>query len=269
MFNTTQENNGLHITYKGRGDLVENIARLDPFYWLAQTAILGTPKGIWSSPNEQMADELRDMYKDVEFKGQYEVLLGGNSLATQLRRLVSPDRRMNIFSRLTYGLATTMVSWATSKISRADHYNPFTETAIVYTPSKAVAAHEIGHAEFFDKQVFPSISSYLYTLPIIRSNDEWKASRNAMSHFTEEKDIKQANRLLSSAFATYYISDILTLVGAGSALLLPTPINIPLTTTLLVSAAIGGRVHATLSDLFRGKKNIFNKRQIEEAQLAA
>lgn len=268
MFTTPDnQNNGLHITYKG-SDIIENLARFQPAHWLAQTVLLGTPRGIWSGPNEKMVGELNEMYKDVEFKGQYEVLLGGNSLGTQLSRLFSSDRRMNIFSRLVMGLPATVVGWATSKLNRSDHYNPFTETAVVYNPNIAVATHEIGHAEFFDKQKSPFISSLLYSLPIIRSNDEWKASRNAMSHFTEEKDIKKANRILSGAFGTYYASDLLQVIGTA-AFLLPIPLTKEIATAAIIGGAIGGRVHATISDLFRGEKNIFNKRQLEQAQLTA
>jgi len=249
----------LKITHK-RADILETLARLNPTFWLMQ-ALIGTPQGIYKGPTKEMAAKLEDMYKDYQWKGNYEVLIGGNSLFKQMARLLSPKRKMNVFARLYPGIPSTIAGWGYSKLLRADHYNPFTETAVAYNPEVAIAAHEIGHAQFFDEKESPLLHTFAYGLPIVRSNYEWHASRNAMKHIQGEEERSKANDILSTAFGTYYGSDVFTVAAVGSAALglasIATPFPLPIAFAPILGA-LGGRVAASVNRLL-GRKgdNVF------------
>src|SRR3990167_3344390 len=73
---------------------------------------------------------------------------------------------------------------------RIDYYNPATETVTTYNPNLAVAYHEIGHAEYFDRSNFPGIQALAGIFPVMRSYQEWAASNNAMKHLNPEERVK-------------------------------------------------------------------------------
>lgn len=218
---------GLHIRHS-KGDIVENtVGRIGG---VESDIMLWTPGSIVKNPGKETVEYLKDKYKDVPWKGNVEVYLGHSPLFRQLKRLFQKDRRTNLFARFWFGIPQTIGGWIAGKLARTDMYNPWTETVQVYNAHKAVAMHEVGHAEDFDQARHPTLKAIARSLPTIFAYpiaiiQEWNASRNAMKHLQPDER-QNAAKVLTPAFGTY--------LGAN----LPILNWIPL---------IAGHIHARLS----------------------
>lgn len=245
-----QERRGsLTITHK-RGDIIENtVGRVGA---LTTNLLLWTPESILQNISEEQADVLRDRYKNVNWKGDVKVYLGHNPLFDQLKRLYFEPgkRRTSFFARITAGLPTTVVAWVQSKFFRSDYYNPFTETVTTYNKNLAVASHEIGHAEYFDRSNFPGIQALAGAFPVFRSYQEWAASHNAMKYLNPEERIK-ARKVLEPAWGTYAGADAAYMTAA----LVPEsiPYLLPVAPFAPIIGALVGHVHSRLPE----SRNIF------------
>lgn len=117
--------------------------------------------------------------KDID---HLTIRVNQNAPLTDLCRLFTDPRltaRNNIISRSTLGVLDVLKSGIESKLWRCDYYNPFTQTAVVYSNVEGVGAHEIGHK--IDFQRFPN--DWVYALcrpfPPVMLYQEWRASQNA------------------------------------------------------------------------------------------
>lgn len=242
----TEKQGGISFVHK-KGDLVERT--LGRYGALEGNILLWTPGSILGSiPPERVAD-LQERYKDVAWRGNVEVYLNHAPLFKQLKRLFESERRTNFFARSTVGLASVLLNWLPVKLARIDHYNPFTETAVVYNKNPAAAMHEIGHAEDFDQSEHPTLRAFSYALPFVRSKLEWNASRNAMKHMNPQEQ-EQARKVLEPALGTYIGVDIVQ----TAAMLFP-PLS-PITALgTLVGSLAAGHIHSRLP----GSHNLFTE----------
>lgn len=248
-----EEEKGRLTVIQKPSDIIENtIGRIGA---LETNIALLTPTAIWKSIPKERIEELQNRYKDIQWNGKVEVYLSHSPLFKQLARLFQKGRRVNLFARIAVGIPYTTLAWLSSKLSRADYYNPFTETVTTYHPNRAVGMHEIGHAEDFDKSKYPFLRFLRFaTLPLVRSKIEWNASRNAMKYLQPEEK-EEARRILEPAWGTYLAFDT-----AAIASLFYTPFR-PLLAIAPIIGLIAGHIHARLP----GSHNIFfNDKPIEE-----
>jgi hypothetical protein len=161
-----------------------------PLQPLSQTVgrVLGAPTGIisgvpskvfrrWSKDDrverfEDMAELYEDLY-GMEDRGH--LALGKNPFFKQLGRIWSRDD-LSLFNRLmgTVGLPATKL---VTDIIRMDHYNPTSDTAVVYDPVDAIGAHEMGHMTDAARRGLSRLGMmYGYRYPFVPLPFEYKAS---------------------------------------------------------------------------------------------
>jgi len=125
-----------------------------------------------------------------------------------LKALVT-NRYMAWPYRLVLGLPTTLLSDVLLPgrlLPLGDYYNPFTNTAHLYSDDPAILMHEAGHA--YDFATFPHRGTYalLRFVPFVDLYQEWRASDEAMRYILESEDRDaeyHAYRTLWPAFGTY------------------------------------------------------------------
>lgn len=225
-----------------RGDPIENtFGRVNSIFG---NLLLGTPEAVLQSPSKKLGEELKEKLKGTKTKGQIEVFMGHSPFFREMKRLFSKERRTNFFLRMGLGIPNTVVgSLMRGKFTRADHYNPFTESVHVYHPSKAIALHEIGHALDYDKAKLPGLKAVARILPPFTLKQEWQASRNAMKYL-DKKDQQEASKILEPAFGTY--------AGSFAGALLGKLTSLPLATAAFFGSVLLGHLHSKTSE-----KNIF------------
>lgn len=95
------------------------------------------------------------------------------------------------------------------RIIGGDHFNPFTQTAHIYSDVPAVALHELAHAKDFARRDYPGTYALAYLfVPLWH---ETIATRDVFSHLYEREDraaIAEANRILYPAYGTYVGSSL-------------------------------------------------------------
>lgn len=184
-----------------------------------------TLRNIFQNPPKELAGAFRDRWKDVPWKGDVLVRVGHTSVMGDIQRLLASYDEIKgkpIFStthdvidrvaRILY-VPLQVMKTVTAKISRKDHYDPITNTAIVFHPNLAVGMHEIGHAQFLDEKKKKEPWVVFHPNPIIRSFMEWKASAKAMKRFANDEERRSALKVLEPAFATSLVPDVLGLSG--------------------------------------------------------
>ena len=115
--------------------------------------------------------------------------------------------RVFIGLRLTIGL----LSWLAyclniGRLFGGDHYNPFSDSVNMYSNSKSIALHELGHVLDFRRRTFPGLYALVRMLPIVSLYQEYLASLYAVLYLREVGDVDEemrAYRLLAPAYSTY------------------------------------------------------------------
>ncbi len=177
---------------------------------------LGTFRNVFqNTPKEEIKEAITEGFKDAPFKNEIAVRLGHSSLFGELKRLYDPHikGRPNIVLRTLFGIPSVFGAWLMGKIMRSDLYNPFTKTATVFHPNKAVALHETGHALDFDRRYSGAYTmldelSGLFVLP-----KEWRASHYAMKALSTPEERQKASKVLEPAFGSYIGGPIGIAVG--------------------------------------------------------
>lgn len=180
-----------------------------------------TFNSIFKNPSEDLVNNLYERWKDVPWKGDVLVRVGHSSIRGDIERLFLLNRdwikgRGTTFKMLWAGVARTaflplaLIPTVMGKVLRADHYNPYTQTVNVFHPRQALGMHEIGHAQFFDERHPLKGASYLLgrIVPFVPSFTEWKATANAMKRFKNDKERRDAMKILEGAWGTYFLSDV-------------------------------------------------------------
>ena len=113
--------------------------------------------------------------------------------------------RNPFLARATIGVLDVVKSGIESKLYRGDYYNPFTQTAVVYSNLESIGAHELGHRQDFGR--FGTDWIYALSRPFfpVMLYQEWKASQNAKG-IMSEADQWQFDRYLMPGFLTYLIA---------------------------------------------------------------
>ncbi|MBD3362268.1 hypothetical protein GF362_00955 [Candidatus Dojkabacteria bacterium] len=228
---TNSQESKIKFTYDKSGLIDGTIGRIGQ---LLTHLKLGTLDNMLEDFPEENIPKLEERYKDLELEGNIEVYLNHSPLFKNLKRLFEKGRRNNLFARVLFGIPYTIGQWLGGQITRADSYNPYTETAQVYHPNETVAMHEIGHAEDFDASEHPTIRSLIYSIPFIRSKLEWNASKYAMEHMTEDER-KQNSKILEPALGTYLAFDTAE-TAVNAALLAGATISSPAISLILNAA---------------------------------
>src|SRR3989344_5002083 len=93
------------FNFKKKGDILARTVGRAGALWANLN--LWTPLAGFKDPTEKDVEYLKEMYKDVQWKGNIEVNVNHSPLFGQLKRLFSDERRTNFFVRATAGLSST------------------------------------------------------------------------------------------------------------------------------------------------------------------
>jgi len=144
-----------------------------------------------------------------------------------------------------------------------DFYNPYTNSANIFSDHPAIALHELGHALDFERRRHRGLYSLLQVIPFVALYQEFIASRYAVSflrHRCYHADELAAYKVLYPAYSTY-------LLGAISDIF-PSPILGILYLPIILTAHVVGRLHAfARSRQLGGVKTIAKEQQPEESKL--
>ncbi|MBI4080649.1 MAG: hypothetical protein HY430_02650 [Candidatus Levybacteria bacterium] len=173
---------GLRIIHQKGSSFERSVGRVGsvPFN------LLSPSEALKSYPEEKIRT-VTEIFQETPWRGQIDVYLNHAPFRSQVKRLFAKERRTNIVARATVGIPATGVIWSVGKLFRKNMYNPYTETVMNYRSKPWVVAHEIGHAMDYDQAKHPTLKALLAPLPIARSMNEWRASRNAISLFKPEQ----------------------------------------------------------------------------------
>ena len=124
-----------------------------------------------------------------------------------LKRLAK-NRKVAWPYRLLIGLPVTLIFdvLLPGRLFGGDHYNPFTDTVLLYSDLPAVALHEAGHSHDFNKRRFKGTYALLRLLPPVTLFQEYKASKEAVTHLAavgKDRERCSAHELLQPAFGSY------------------------------------------------------------------
>lgn len=172
--------------------------------------ILSPSEAFKNYPEEKIHD-VTELLQDVPWNGQVDIYLNHAPLKDQVKRLFDNDRRTNILARATVGIPATGIIWSAGKLFRRNTYNPFTETIQNYRSKPWAVAHEIGHAMDYDQAKHPTLKALLAPLPIARSMNEWRASKNVIKLFKPDQ-MKHVRRSYETMLGRHVGSDIFYLL---------------------------------------------------------
>lgn len=191
---------------------------------------LWTLDAAFQNPPKELSTQLFERYKDVPWKGDVMVRVGHTSILGDLQRLWASYDKVkgkSVFStthwmidRLARVLYTPIqvLRSAMAKIDRLDYYDSITNTAVVYHPNLAFGMHELGHAKFWDESKHKEAWTIFYPTTFVRSYAEWKASAHAMKQFKTDTERRKALKVLEPAWSSYFITDMISLVGGSVAI---------------------------------------------------
>lgn len=137
------------------------------------------------------------------------VRINHNAVFADCARLFNDPQvtsRNGLAARILVGLPSTFFGELFAEIRRGDYYNPMTQTAVLYSNVRAVAAHELGHAQDFhrfDRDWWYAASR---AAPPVMLYQEWRASANARDDMLAPADQWQFQRYLLPAFFTYLLA---------------------------------------------------------------
>jgi hypothetical protein len=142
---------------------------------------------------------------DSKLNGAY-VRVNHNEVFQDVRRLFKDPKvvtRNNLAARVLVGLPSTLLGEMFAELRRGDYYNPMTQTVVLYSDVRGVAAHELGHHKDFQR--FPSDwwHSAARALPPVMIYQEYQASARAKDSILSSADRWQYYRYLLPAFLTY------------------------------------------------------------------
>lgn len=185
--------------------------------------LLGTWSSAFKNPSKELATQLFERYKDVPWKGDVLVRVGHVSIFGDLKRMFARNedirgrpwmlkdkvgRIIELIGKAGAAILTTKDAFI-AKLFRQDYYNPFANTISVFHPKLALGMHELGHAEWFNQMDKKNRAAYvagmvneLIYIPFFRTGIEWKASENAMKHFRNDQERRQALKIYEAAWAT-------------------------------------------------------------------
>lgn len=164
-----------------------------------------------SMESERLRALVRALRKEKELKDSALSLGSGRPLVS-FRRIWKNDR-LSTPGKL---LGTALLGpWEVgAALRRADHYNPFSDMAVVYNDEPSILAHEMGHAVDFKQSSLPALyalSRMFWPMTLVQEN---RASRHGMRMLTEQ-ELKDAKDKQAAAERLARGEQILT-AGLGS-----------------------------------------------------
>ncbi|MBN1156613.1 hypothetical protein JXA85_03295 [Candidatus Woesearchaeota archaeon] len=161
-------------------------------------------KKIGSRPSQRTIDYVvKDLEKNPDFS-DVTVRLGHGAPFKDTLRLLTDERikRSTPLLLRVLGMPSTLVGETFAYLTRSDHYNPFTNTAVIYSDVPAVALHELGHANFFNSRKKKAMPYAIAASGIGTLYMEYDASRYAHKALPPYERY-QTGRYLFPAFGTY------------------------------------------------------------------
>ncbi len=160
----------------------------------------------FSARNEALVVEFVEQYpKEV---GETQVQLNQYAPHHDLARLMK-NHNVAWPYRITIGLLSTLVMDVMLPgrvMPWGDYYNPWTNTAHIYSDHPAVALHELGHSYDINRRRYKGSYAFARMLPFVNLYQEWEASDAAIDHFIETKNRTEelrAYKILYPAYGTY------------------------------------------------------------------
>lgn len=140
-----------------------------------------------------------------------------------LKRLAT-NRKVAWPYRLLLGLPITLIFEVLlpGRLFGGDRYNPFTDTASIYSDIPSVALHEAGHAHDLNRRRYKGTYAAIRLIPLVDLYQEYQASDEAIEYLIETNQREEelaAYTVLYPAYGSYVGSYIFppigTLVGIG------------------------------------------------------
>ena len=105
--------------------------------------------------DDERAQKLKQITKNLEKVrkqelGDHQVLLGGTNAFKEIPRILK-NKRTSILGKV-FGLGTYLPQSLMMNALRGSHYNPLSDTSVIYGNSPAVLTHELGHALDFNER---------------------------------------------------------------------------------------------------------------------
>ena len=100
----------------------------------------------------------------------------------------------------------------------SDYYDPWTDTIHLFSDHPAIGLHELGHAYDFSQQPYKGTYGLLTSIFIVRLNEEWQATDEAISYLVSIGDRRnelRAYKILYPAFGSYLGSYLIPLPFAN------------------------------------------------------
>lgn len=212
----------------GLADTIGRLNSLPAALFIGQEKALDWLKG---PDEEQIRKELAHLKKDKRLKNTL-VRLGHADLVDDYKRLYAHPQN-NVMDKML-GTLTLPVGLLNPILYRADHYNPLTDVATIYSGIPEIAHHELGHARDFNtprklipktlRTLLPNIeNAILHLIPgvgpgaISGPATQYLESRaNAEAEAGYNKSKKELRRRLWPARGTYW-----TGLAAAASLLHP------------------------------------------------
>ncbi len=234
---------GINVIHKKSGIVETTIGRVGS---IPKNVLLATPQAVFQGPDKEWSEKFGDKLKSLQTHGNIEVYMGHSPFLRQMKRLFKGPRRTNFFFRMGVGIPTTIAGSLMGKLTRADYYNPWTETAQVFHPSKGMAARGVGYALHFDKAHHPTMKAFFSGLPFIHAKIAWKSSQEGLKQL-DAKEVHDASKILEPAMGLSLGVDAGVFDGLTSLALLPA------SGIVAGAATVAGHAHSRLfrSNIFR------------------
>lgn len=192
-----------------------------------QALMLGTSaplKETASLSNPEMQAVI-DHLKDVPQLSNTQVNFGSSSIIDDLYRNYT-NPKTSVLSKIIGTAAVPLTDVATSLL-RADHYNPFSDSVVVYNSDPAILRHELGHAEDYSNRDAPIAYAYARKIPGVVPYQEYTASNLGTEHLLDTLNLdgsaeskvnalnklEHVNQVLGGGLGSYIGASTLGLIG--------------------------------------------------------
>ena len=155
--------------------------------------------------DEKTHESIREVLGKMPHTKDTKVYVGNSPIIDQMKRTWQ-GKGTSFNQPVIRHLMTPISGLAglSQKLSGGDYYNPLANTAIVRSNIPAVAAHELGHSEDFNKRKYPTLYNMagMVNIPGTPATlyQEYQASANAAKHMEVGKETLP---ILTPAYGSY------------------------------------------------------------------
>ncbi|MEK6826933.1 MAG: hypothetical protein AABX99_00415 [Nanoarchaeota archaeon] len=164
-------------------------------------------KDVGNYPRENTQKYISEYIADEKLEN-VTVRIGHNRVVKDTIRLFKDEKLKDIslLGKIFLGIPSTILGGIYSKFTRADYYNPFTRTAVIYSDVPAIAVHELAHAKDYQDIGAPTLYSLFRSTGIGALYQEARASLMAHKYL---KGKERTGRYLIPAFLTHAFNFLL------------------------------------------------------------